>query len=200
MSKRTFYRPRTSDRVSAATAFALLLAGCTGSNAPAVDRATGALGEAPLPSDDVPPGTVDSARVDRADDALLLVLEGTDDPEARLAARFSQFETASAEVQRDADLDLSSVTATGAALRARLLDSPEARRDGEEADRARALRGDVFVPTAADRASFEMVLAGIDERAAERERAPAPRELRTPEGVSTTTVMPTAEELRHGAR
>ena len=133
-------------------------------------------------------------RVDRATEALAMRLAPIDDPEARMAARFEQFDTEEAVVRRDVALDRRSGVATAAAIRARIFGTEEAARDGEAADVARRDRGEHTVLTSADLAGFEVARARLAERTGRSE--PVPMELRTPEGVATPTSVPTAEELR----
>ena len=174
----------------------LFLAAC-GTEHGEIAGASGAL-EAAAPSDPVDdtPVVIDEARVDRSDAALLAALDAIDDPEARMAARFDHFQRAEAELHLDAALDRRSAAETAAVMRARFLDTPEARRDSDEADRLRSARGEVFAPTPADRAAFEALRA----MRASRDEAPAavPMGLRTPDGIATPYTPPTAEELRHG--
>ena len=172
----------------------LALAGCNSVETSEVVGATGALGEGPVEVVGAPV-VVDTRRVDRIDEELRAVLDGTRDPEARFDARIEQFHAAEAELHRDETLDRRSAIETAAAIRARILGSEEARRDAESAERARILRGE---PTTID-------LRGMPSLAAARaivERrigthAPVPVELRTPEGIATPVALPTAEELHH---
>jgi hypothetical protein len=179
---------------------ALALPACANSPQEDVAGARGAL--AATPPVEAPiveaPVVVDTVRVDRAERALAARLVAVDDPEARMAARFEQFRTAQADVRRDDLLDRNSVLATSAAIRARLLGTEEAERDGEAADLARRNRGDIVrVATRADLASFALARAAAAERAGSRE--PVPMELRTPDGIPTASHPPTAQELDNAA-
>jgi hypothetical protein len=178
---------------------ALALPACANSPQEDVVGARGAL--AATPPVEVPiveaPVVVDTGRVDRAEVALAARIATVADPEERMTARFDQFHTAQADVMRDGELDRNSVLATQAAIRARLLDTPEARRDDEDAERARRARGEALAPTPADLASFEEARAHRDTRTATTRVAAVPLELRVPEGIATRTIPPTSEEFRH---
>ncbi len=133
---------------------ALASAAC-GTDGPAAEVAGSAANLASPPAiepvDDRAPAVVDTIRVERAEAALATRLAAVRDPEARFAARFAAFREAQADVRRDAELDQRSVLATSAAIRARLLGTEEAARDGEAADRGRQERGEVFEASDADR-------------------------------------------------
>jgi len=152
----------------------------------------------PKPSivpDERAPAVVDTARVERAVEALPTRLAAVRDPEARYGERFAAFREAQADVMRDGELDRRSVLATSAAIRARLLGTEEAARDGEVADQARVERGEVYEPSAADRAAFARAAARVAERAGPR-TAPAGARTST-EGEATLMRPPTTEELRN---
>lgn len=183
--------------VCVAAATAVTLIACE-TEAEAVAAATGALDTAPV--EEVPldaPVVVDVASVDQAAEALASRLAVIDDPEARLTARFEEFRKANAELPRGDGADLRSLVATGAAIRARLLDTPEAIRDGEQARRARAERGEVFAPTRADLAAFAAARAHMDARIGAH--PVVPEDQQTPEGTPTPGSMNT-EVLGHGTR
>ena len=162
-----------------------------------VARATGALEAAPAAVDPAveAPVVIDTSRVDRAEVALAARIATLTDPEARTVARLEQLSAAQADVMRDGELDRRSALATQAAIRARLIGTEEAARDGEAADVARRGRGEVLTPTRADLAAFELARTRIAARIGDR--GAAPMELRTPTGVATASAPPTEEELRY---
>lgn len=172
----------------------LPFAGCAKVESTETSRASGALTEVPMAVVEAPV-VVDARRVDRVDEELRSVLDGTRDPEARLDARIERFHAAELELHRDETLDRRSAIETAAAIRARILGSDEARRDAESAERARIERGE---PTAID-------LRGMPSPDAARTiverrigtRPPPSVELRTPEGIATPVALPTEEELHH---
>jgi len=153
----------------------------------------------PKPSivpDERAPAVVDTARVERAAEALTTRLAAVREPEARFAERFAAFREAQVDVMRDGELDQRSVLATSAAIRARLLGTEEAARDGQAADQARIERGEVYEPSPADRAAFARAAARMAERGGARAPAPAAARAST-EGEATLMHPPTTEELRN---